>query len=196
MTRTLVIAGVLLAASAVVGVPASARRADLVGRFSARIADITDPSRMTFRRVDIIVKEWSTDLDHRQLARAVQERGPVAVIDLLCGYPSLGSIVIAGDREVTIRYAWQAADREGGERVYLATDEPITLASREFRKTLDLEPFNFVELRLNARGEGTGKLSDVVQLSVDQSRNVIELRDFERRPLHLAMVRDERTLSE
>ena len=117
----------------------------------------------------------------------------MGVSHLLAGYPSLGTIAIF-DREFAIRYAWQVNDRDGGQRIYVATAEPIQLTSREFAKFADAEPLTFLELRLNARGEGLGKLSDVIRLSVDESRNVIELRDYDRRPLHLVMVHDELNL--
>jgi hypothetical protein len=146
-------------------------------------------ARPVFARVDITITQWSTDQDHRRLGRALQEQGPVAFSHLLAGYPSLGSISVF-DREFTIRYAWQANDRDGAQRIYVASDEPIQL-SREFAKFADPEPLVFLELRVNARGDGLGKLSDSLRLSVDESRNVIELRDYDRRPLHLVMVHDE-----
>ena len=152
---------------------------------------MTSPARLGFRHVDIAISQWSTDLDHRLLARTLLEKGPVPFVDVLCGYPSLGTIAVAGGRVFTIRYAWQIADRDGGQRIYLATDEPISLTSNEFRRLPDAEPFFFVELRVDRHGDGVGRLSDALRLSVDQSRNVIELRDFERRPLNLVMVHDE-----
>jgi hypothetical protein len=138
-----------------------------------------------------VITQWSTDQDHRLLARTILEKGPVAFLDVLCGYPSMGTISVDGNREVTIRYAWQAADRDGGQRIYLATDTPISLTAGDFRKFPEAEPLTFVELRVNASGDGLGKLSDAVRLSVDESRNVIEMRDFDRRQLHLVMVHDE-----
>ena len=81
--------------------------------------------------------------------------------------------------------------RDGGRRAYLATDTPIALTGGDFKKYPDTEPLTFVELRVNANGEGMGKLSEASRLAVDETRNVIELREFEMRPLHLVMVRDE-----
>jgi len=190
MRRTTVIVGALLLVSAGVVLSASVRQ-DIVGRFTARSVELTSPVRLSFRHVDIVINQWSTDQDHRLLARTILEKGPVAYLDVLCGYPALGSISVAGNRDITIRYAWQAADRDGGQRIYLATDEPISLTSGEFRTFPDTEPLTFIELRVNARGDGVGRLSDAVRLSVDESRNVIETRDFDRRPLHLVMVHDE-----
>jgi len=109
---------------------------------------------------------------------------------VLAGYPAAGTVAIA-DREFIIRYAWQASDRDGGQRIYVASDAPILLMTREFRKLADAGPLLFVELRVDARGDGIGRLSEPERLSVDESRNVIELREWDRRPLHLVMVRDE-----
>ena len=188
MKRALTI--VLLIAAVGAGVSASGRRVS-VARFSARSVEMTSPARLSFRHVDIFVSQWSTDQDHRLLARTLLEKGPASFVDVLCGYPSLGTINVAGGRMFTIRYAWQTTDRDGGQRVYLASDEPISLTSNEFGRFSADEPLYFVELRVDRHGDGLGRMSDAVRLSVDQSRNVIELRDFESRPLHLVMVHDE-----
>src|SRR5215472_5858341 len=119
---------VLLIAATGGGLAASARHGT-VARFSARSVEMTNPARLSFRHVDIFVSQWSTDQDHRLLARTLLEKGPASFVDVLCGYPSLGTINVAGGRMFTIRYAWQTTDRDGGQRVYLASDEPISLTS-------------------------------------------------------------------
>lgn len=188
MRRATVILFLLFAATLTMS--ASVRR-DTVARFSARTVEMSSPARLSFRHVDIQISQWSTDLDHRLLARTLLEKGPVGFVDVLCGYPAVGSVAVAGGGEFTIRYAWQTPDRDGGQRIYLASDQPIVLASSEFRRFADMERLYFMELRLDRYGDGEAKLSDGVRLSVDESRNVIELRDYERRPLQLVMVHDE-----
>src|SRR5436190_21885276 len=105
----LTIAGV--AASAVI-------RHDPVARFSARSVEMTSPARPVFTRVDITIGQWSTDLDHRTLARNVLEQGPMAFSHTLAGYPRLGTMT-AGAQAFPIRYAWQVFDRDGARRIYL-----------------------------------------------------------------------------
>lgn len=188
MRRATVILFLLLAATLTTS--ASVKH-DTVARFSARSVEMSSPARFSFRHVDIAISQWSTDQDHRLLARTLLEKGPVGFVDVLCGYPAVGSIAVAGGQEFTIRYAWQIADRDGGQRIYLASDLPIVLAGPEFHRFGEMERLYFMELRLDRYGDGIGKLSDGVRLSVDQSRNVIELRDYERRPLQLVMVHDE-----
>jgi hypothetical protein len=56
----------------VAGIAASAVvRHDAVARFSARSVEMTSPARLLFTRVDINIGQWSTDLDHRTLARTI-----------------------------------------------------------------------------------------------------------------------------
>ena len=189
MKRATVLPTAIFLTLAGIAAPAVIRH-DAVARFSARSVEMTSPARPLFTRVDITINQWSTDLDHRTLAHAILEQGAMAFSHTLAGYPRVGTIT-TGAEEFAIRYAWRAADRDRGQRVYLASDQPILLMSREFRRFADFEPLLFVELRLDARGEGIGRLSDAVRLSVDESRNVIEMRDWDRRPLNLVMVRDE-----
>jgi hypothetical protein len=166
-------------------------RHEAVARFSARSVEMSSPARLSFRHVDIAITQWSTDLAHRLLARTLLERGPVGFVDVLCGYPAVGTVAVAGGGAFTIRYAWQVFDRDGGQRIYLASDQPIVLAGAEFRRFDATDRLYFLELRVDRHGDGVAKFSDAVRLSVDQSRNVIELRDFDRRPLQLVMVHDE-----
>jgi hypothetical protein len=182
-------AAVILFLLFVAGLSTSARvRHDAVARFSARSVEMSSPARLSFRRVDIAISQWSTDQDHRLLARTLLERGPVGFVDVLCGYPAVGAITVAGGKEFTIRYAWQVPDRDGGQRIYLASDQPIVLSVSEFRRVDETDRLYFMELRIDRHGDGEARMSDGVRLSVDQSRNVIELRDYERRPLQLVMV--------
>ena len=183
---TLIVAAVLAFSS---GMTAESRR-DPVAWLSARAVQMTSPMRLDFPRLDIRIYQWSSDLDHRTLARTILERGPVAFSHALAGYGRAGWITMA-DEEFAIRYAWEVRARDGARRIYLASDQPFRLMTREFRRFADADPLLFMELRLNTHGDGVGRLSDAAGLSVDESRNVIELREWDRRPLHLVMVHDE-----
>ncbi len=188
MKRTVVAAFLMLTSALILS--ASVRQ-DAVARFTARTVQRTAPARLTFTRVDIAISQWSTAQDQRTLSQMLLHRGPNAFLEALCGYPRLGTLAVAGGGVFTIRYAWEVEDVDGGRRVYLASDEPIALRSGDWRRAPENDFFYFVELRVDRRGDGMGKLSDGVRLSVDESRNVIELRDYERRPLQLVMVHDE-----
>jgi hypothetical protein len=72
----------------------------------------------------------------------------------------------------------------------------VSLAGALIRRFPDAEPLTFIELRLNRLGVGEGKLSEAARLSVDQSRDVIELRDYDVRPVHLLSVHSMNNIDE
>ena len=182
-TTTLLAIGLLTAGTM------AAARFDPVERFTAKSAIMTSGARLTLRPVDIVINRWSTFTDHRTLATTLLEKGPVAFLNQLCGYGAAGSIGVVGAPDVPIRYAWSVEDRDGGRRIYLATDEPVSLTGMFGRLDPGAEPLTFIELRINRDGVGEGKLSEPARLSVDESRNVIELREYGRRPVQLISVR-------
>jgi hypothetical protein len=182
----------LLIGSFVVGAAALAvsakPRSEPQLHLAAKIAESPGSARFAFRPVEIVVSDWSTGETHHLLARTLLERGPFAFVDALCNLWPRGSIRVLGDRDVPIRYAWQATELGGAERIFLASDSPIPLTTAWFRMSPDAEPLVFLELRLDRNGGGIGKLSEARRLTVDQSRDVIELRDYADHPTQLVMV--------
>jgi hypothetical protein len=189
MTKKLLTGSALIAGVLAVTVSATRRTAP-VEHFTARAVSSTSPARFVFHPVDIVISQWSTFTDHAFLMKTLLEKGPVPYLNALCGFAPLGTISMGG-REFPIRYAWSTDDNGGRRRIYLATDEPLSLASPGFGPFLGQERLTFLELRVNRNGEGEGKLAEAVTLSVDQSRSVIELRDYDRTSSHLVMVRSE-----
>jgi hypothetical protein len=186
--KTTMAASALLVIGAL-GIAPQAARHEPIEHFAAQSALMTSPARITFRPVEIEIFEWSTALNHHELATALLQKGHVAFFDLLCGFGTVGRISVMGAPDIAIRYAWSTGERRGNRRIYLATEEPVFLGGPFARRFTDAEDLTFVELRLNGDGTGEGKLTEVSGLSVDESRNVIELRDYNRRPLHLIGVR-------
>jgi hypothetical protein len=158
-------------------------------RFVAASAEMIRPGRPASALVDIMVTSWTSAQNHRLLMRTLLERGPNAFADLLCNFSPHGSFGVFASPDVTIRYAWQAVDRDKSTRIYLAADAPIFLTPRLWvDRVPPSEPLTFVELRLDQDGKGEGKLANVRQLSADEGRDVIELRDYSQLPVRLMRV--------
>jgi len=179
----------VLAVAALVEGTAASPRPGPVEHFTAKIVVASSPARYAFRTVDIVIGRWSTDVEHRMLETALLEKGWVEFVDQLCTFAAIGSIQTIDGRDIAIRYAWQVADRGGNRRVFVASDEPITLVNPLVGRSSLADSFMFLELHVAANGRGEGKLSEAAQLAVDESQDVIGLRDYANRPLHLAMVR-------
>jgi hypothetical protein len=180
LTSSIIVATATLAAA----LPRSAPEFHL----AAKIVESTGSARLSFRPVDIIVSDWSTGETHRMLGRTLLERGPLAFVDALCTLWPRGSVRVLGNRDVPIRYAWRVIERGGDERIYLASDSSIPVTASWFRPRSDAEPLVFLELRLDRDGTGVGKLSEARRLTVDESRDVIELRAYAERPAQFVMV--------
>jgi hypothetical protein len=187
--RTYRAALTVLAVAALIGGASASPRPEPVEHFTATVVVASSSARFAFRTVDIVIAQWSTAVEHRMLETALLEKGWVEFVDQLCTFAPVGSMVTIDGREIAIRYAWQILERGGHQRVFVATDEPITLANPPGGRSSLAASFMFLELHVGANGEGEGKLSEAAQLSVDQSQDVIELRDYANRPLHLVMVR-------
>jgi len=194
MTKRILI-GCALIAGVLAMTAAAATRVPPVEHFTARAVESTSPARFVFHPVDIVISQWSTFTDHGLLMKTLLEKGPVSYLNLLCGFAPVGTIRMGG-RDFPIRYAWSIDDRGGRRRIYLATDEPLSLVNPAFGPFLGDERLTFLELRVNRNGEGEGKFAEAVTLSVDQSRSVIELRDYEKTGSHLVMVRSEATFEQ
>jgi hypothetical protein len=152
--------------------------------------EYASPARLEFRRVEVVITDWSTGPDHRELVRALVDRGSRAFFNALCGYASRGTVSVAGRRAFTLRYAWQVPDSDGGRRVFVATDEAMSFADVGVVPTLDTEHLVFLELRLDRTGHGLGKLSDADRLEMNEIGDVIGLHNFEGRPADLIMVEE------
>jgi hypothetical protein len=48
-----------------------------------------ESARFAFRTVDIVIAQWSTNVEHRMLERALLERGWVEFLDQLCTFGRL-----------------------------------------------------------------------------------------------------------
>ena len=155
---------------------------------AAKAVEQTGPARQAYRPVEIVVSDWSTGETHRMLARTLLERGPLAFLDALCNLWPRGSVRVSGNRDLPIRYAWHVVERGGAERIYIASDSAIELTNPWFRPSSEPEPPVFLEVRLDRNGAGVGKLSEARRLTMDESRDVIELRDYTERPAQLVMV--------
>jgi hypothetical protein len=193
MTKRILIGSALIAGLTLTG--QAFPRVAPVEHLTARAVESTSPARFVFRPVDIVISRWSTFDEHDVLVTAMLERGSMSFLNTLCGFAPVGTISMGG-RDFPIRYAWSIEDGVGGRRIYLATDEPLSPAHPAFGPFLSDERLIFLEVHLNRKGEGEGKFSDAVRLSVDESRSVIELREYAKGPFHLVMVRSEGLLDE
>jgi len=143
-------------------------------------------------RVLVSVEKWSTPQEREQLLTVFREKGPNKLLDALMDMPKVGYLRLPTTLAWDLRYAFQTPLPEGGRRVILITDRPITMnEARNNPRTTDY-PFTLLEIRFDAAGVGVGKMSVATKIWLSKDKTTIELENYGMEPVRLTEVRIEK----
>ena len=133
-------------------------------------------------RVIIRVTRWSTEKESAQLTAALK-KGPGQLLDDLRDQRSVGTIRTPDSIGYDLRYAHQERGEDGGRRIVIATDRPISFwEARNQPRSIDY-PFTFIQIEIDKNGEGKGTLSYATK--VMPHGNLIVLENFATTPIML-----------
>ena len=136
-------------------------------------------------RVIMRVERWSTEAERTRLTEALK-KGNDQALDVLRELRPVGTIRTPDSLGYDLRYAAQEPADEGGRRVVLATDRPISFwEARNQPRTIDY-PFTFIQMQMDRSGEGKGTLS--LMTKVIPRGNTIVLEEFATAPVLLTKV--------
>ena len=139
------------------------------------------------RRV-ALVERIGADSPHPGPSR----KGSDALLEALRDAPRVGYFRTPNNIGYDLHFARALPGDDGGRRIILATDRPILFwEARNQPRSIDY-PFTVIELRLNADGEGEGKMSIAAKISGNKALNLIDLEDYASQPVRLLAVRSER----
>jgi len=122
--------------------------------------------------------------------RATPESSLLAALEKGSTVGHLWSSEVAG---YGIHYAVRLPEPDGGERIVLITDRRLGVWN-DLWKPVGSEaatnyPFSVVELRLNSKGEGDGKVSLTGKVTVDSAAKTIALENYSALPVVLRDVK-------
>ena len=138
--------------------------------------------------LDIRIDRWSTEAERQRLLSTLG-KGQNAMLETLRDLPRVGSIRTPGNLGWDIHYTHQMRGEDGGRRIFLATDRPISISEAINRpQTIDY-PFTFIELRVDRHGEGEGKLSRATRVIASEDGRFVHLENWEHQPVELSEVR-------
>jgi hypothetical protein len=139
--------------------------------------------------VDISITRWSGEAESARLLATLKEKGPEALLEAVRDAKSVGSIRTPGNLAYDLRYAHEELLGDGMRRIVLITDRPISFWEAVNRpRTIDY-PFTMIELRVNNRGEGEGKLNLAARIDISRTGRTIQLENYDTQPIHLSEVR-------
>ncbi len=147
--------------------------------------------------ISIHILRWSSEADRDRLAAAFKEKGDAGLPAALEAAPTLGIVWTGENLGYSLRYAHRVALPDGGERIIVATERRLGAWSRgNTWKALKQEapdyPFTLVELRLNRRGQGEGKMSLATKVTFEPDAKTFALENYASAPILIKDVKHAR----
>ena len=152
----------------------------------------------TTATIDINITRWTTQEEEQHLLEVLAKKGQRALVREMRRQPETGWIRVVtaarGGNVTTrmpserLRYARQIPLEDGGRRLILAFDRPITMSEALAQprwRNFDVTVF-FIDL--NAENVGEGQLAIGVQLTVEQETNTLKIVSFATEPVRLTRV--------
>ena len=136
--------------------------------------------------VDIVLERLTTDEERAGLIAAFVEGGQDALLKALQKVrPRVGFIRTPNSLGYDLQYAYRFANSDGTSRVVIGTDRPINFwEARNQPRTIDY-PFTIIEMRLDAKGEGEGRMAAGTKISKSKDGKTIELENYGISPVAL-----------
>jgi len=136
--------------------------------------------------IDIVLERLTTDEERQNLIAAFVEGGQDSLLKALQKVkPRVGYIRTPNSLGYDLQYAYRFVNSDGSSKVIIGTDRPINFweASRQPR-TIDY-PFTIIEMRLDAKGEGEGRMAAGTKISKSRDGKSIELENYGISPVAL-----------
>jgi len=140
--------------------------------------------------VDITLERLTTPEERDNLIAAFVEGGQDKLLPALQKVrPRVGFIRSPNSLGYDLQYAWRIVNSDGTSRIIIATDRPVSFfeASRNTR-TMDY-PFTIIEMRLDAKGEGEGRMAAGTKISKSKDGKTIELENYGISPVALNQIK-------
>ena len=140
-------------------------------------------------QVVIDVKRWSSAAEQEKLTNTLLKQGPEALLEALRDMPSVGTIRTPDSLGYDLRFAHQEPAEDGGRRIIIGTDRPISFWEAVNRPRLIDYPFTVIEIHMPKDGPGQGKASIATRITA--RGKTISLENFATTPVQLNEVTSE-----
>jgi hypothetical protein len=139
--------------------------------------------------VEMSVTRWSTPGEREILLAALFKEGSNELLEKLRDMRSVGRIYAPGSIGYDLRFAEEQPLPEGGRKIVLATDRPMSIREL-FNQTRSVDyPFTWVQLNMRPDGTGEGELAVRARVFGDRPNRPIEVETFEIQPVRLQQVK-------
>lgn len=143
--------------------------------------------------IDIVVERWTTDEERAKLRGVLIEKGSDALLDALQDLkPRAGYVRTSQSLGWDVQFAREIPLPEGGRRIILATDRPMSFVERRNQpRSADYE-YLLIEARLDKDGKGQGKMAGAAKVTFNKETNTLEIENYGIEPVRLNQVKIEK----
>jgi hypothetical protein len=163
--------------------------ADPVDRFTAFAINMGDMTRAATAMIDIDISRWSTDAERDRLAAAIDQKRPDRMVSVLRDLPRVGVLHSPGAVGIPFYYGRKLVAPDKTEQILLITERPIDFQYAWSRPGVGNYPFMTVEMRLNAKGEGDGKISLATRIALSKEHGLVMMEGYDNLPIRLTQVK-------
>lgn len=159
-------------------------------RFTFVVPDAPE-STVDTDRLTLTLNRWSTDAERERMLEIAEQRGTANLLEAFRETGAIGYLRWPGGLEYSVRYAHRVERSDGGADVALVVERPLWVwwdAAAKAGAADSESRFTVVQLRLNANGQGEGRIAAGTHIASDKRLGVL-VPDYESRPVMLKDVR-------
>lgn len=156
-------------------------------RLRAFVVNMTNVRTGSNNVFEITLDKYSTAEERQDLITTMETGGQDALLRKMERLPIKGRIRIPGwvgpdpmnyRLGWDLRYALRTPMEDGGTRLVLGTDRPMSMVEiRNQPRTVDY-PFTFIQIHLPKEGKGEGRATGATKVIFDKKKNMIELERY------------------
>jgi hypothetical protein len=156
-------------------------------KMRAFVVNMTNVGTGSNNIFEITVDKYSTAEERKDLIDTMTKGGQNALLKKMEKIPIKGRMRIPGwvgpdpnnyRLGWDLRYAWQEPLPEGGTRLVLGTDRPMSMAEIRNQPITTDYPFTFLEIHLPKDGKGEGRATGATKVMFNKKKNMIELERY------------------
>jgi hypothetical protein len=143
--------------------------------------------------VDIVVTRWSTADERQRLINAFSGEGQTGALDKLQDMKPVGTIRI--NRQglaYDLRYAREFRNDDGGRRIFLLTDRPISAWEAFVQPRYSDYPFTLIEMRLDREGHGSGTITLAARITASEDGRFVQIENYATSPIQFNDIKQEK----
>jgi len=140
--------------------------------------------------VTIGLYRWSSDAERIALTDVLKGQGNAELVAQLSYLPQVGYIYTQGTLAYALYYAYRTDLPDGGHRVVLATNRPITFGGAVSPGTQQKYDLGVIEMHFDKNGNGEGKVIGQGMASIDKKTGKIEVNNYMGQPSRLLQIKE------